>query len=188
MSSDRKHIPSTSLLIVISSVFWIIGCGHLQQTGPYPLVRCDQVDKNIHMDDRIDTLNLIAAAFYSECYDKVIQYGTQVQEAYRYKTFSIVKEAGNVFLPEGVLTDYVLESYERGFLTFLLAASYYQLDRLDAVKVELRRMDHEMKAGLYNYGEDPVNVLLQAALWEKLGETGESRVDWENLRGKKPGR
>ena len=34
----------------------------------------------------------------------------------------------------------------------------------------------------YNYGEDLVNLLLSAVLWERVGEVNESRVDWLRLR------
>ena len=43
-------------------------------------------------------------------------------------------------------------------------------------------MDHELFTPLYNYGEDPVNLLLSAVLWERVGEVNESRVDWLRLR------
>jgi len=135
--------------------------------------------------DRIDTLNNLSHAFYDRCYETVIKFGKKVQSEYRFKTYSVMKETGSFFVPDGILTDYILESYERGFLSFLLSASYYQLHQPDASKVELRQLDHEIFAELFNYGEDPVNVLFEAVMWEKLGETGESRVDWNQLQDRK---
>ncbi len=35
----------------------------------------------------------------------------------------------------------------------------------------------------YNYGEDPVNLLLSAVLWEQVGEVIAGWVDWLRLRG-----
>ncbi len=35
----------------------------------------------------------------------------------------------------------------------------------------------------YNYGEDPVNLLLSAVLWEQVGEVIAAWVDWLRLRG-----
>jgi hypothetical protein len=134
------------------------------------------------MRDRIETLRAIAQAFDLGCYETVLTYGTQAQTDYRYKTFSVLKETSNIFLPDGTFIDYVLESYERGFLTVLLAASYYHLDNPEAAKVELRRLDHEIFTPLYNYGEDPVNLLFSAVLWEVLHESEEARVDWTLLQ------
>jgi len=134
------------------------------------------------MRDRIETLRAIAQAFDLGCYETVLTYGTQAQTDYRYKTFSVLKETSNIFLPDGTFIDYVLESYERGFLTVLLAASYYHLGNLEAAKVELRRLEHEIFTPLYNYGEDPVNLLFSAVLWEVLHEFEEARVDWTLLQ------
>jgi hypothetical protein len=176
--------------------FWILilfitsGCQNRHRTDLYELqfadrFQCNQIDNRIDLKNQIDTLNLIAQAYYSRCYDKVIAYGPKAQNAYRQKTFSIMKETGNLFLPDGTLIDYVLESHERAFLSFLLAASYLQLGQTEAAKVELRRLDHELMTRLYNFGEDPVNILLQAVLWERLGEVSESRVDWNRLYGQR---
>ena len=131
---------------------------------------------------QIETLNLLADAFSQTCYDVVITYGARAQTAYRHKTYSITKETTGIFLPEGALTAYVLESYERGYLTVLLADSYLRAKKPDDAKVELRRLDQELFAPIYNYGEDPVNLLLSAVLWEQLGDPGEARVDWLRLR------
>jgi len=46
----------------------------------------------------------------------------------------------------------------------------------------LRLLDHELFTPLYNYGEDPVNLLLSAVLWELVAEPQEARVDWLRLR------
>ena len=134
------------------------------------------------MRDRINTLRDIYQAFTSRCDDTVITYGTQAQDTYKYKTFSVLKETSNIFLPDGTLIDYVLESYERGFLSVLLAMSYYHVHDFEGSKVELRRLDHEIFTPLYNYGADPVNLLFSAVLWEMLGEHQEAWVDWNRLQ------
>ena len=167
--------------------FMGIGC---QSTSTHhskvlPLVTsfppCEQIEKYIDVRDRMDTLRDIAKAFYAGCDEIVITYGTKVQSSYRYKTFSVLKETSNIFLPDGTFIDYVLESYERGFLTVLLAMSHYREHNFEASKVELRRLDHEIFTPLYNYGADPVNLLFSAVLWEMLGEHHEAWVDWKRL-------
>jgi hypothetical protein len=160
-----------TLLHVLICCVVLSGCQSFSQTAgqhaqPGILSPCDQIEAHIDMRDRIETLRAIAQAFDLGCYETVLTYGTQAQTDYRYKTFSVLK----------------LESYERGFLTVLLAASYYHLDNPEAAKVELRRLDHEIFTPLYNYGEDPVNLLFSAVLWEVLHESEEARVDWTLLQ------
>ena len=112
----------------------------------------------------------------------MIVYGEKARSEFRHKTYSFLKETTNVFIPEGSFIDYVLESYERGYLSLLLAASYANAEKPEEAKVELRQLDHELFTPLYNYGEDPVNLLLSAVLWERVGKVNEARVDWLRLR------
>ena len=145
-------------------------------------IPCSEIEQGINRSDRIDTLNRLADAFGARCYDTVIVHGEKARSEFRHKTFSFLKETTNVFIPEGYFIDYVLESYERGYLSLLLAASYANVQKPEAAKVELRQLDHELFTPLYNYGEDPVNLLLSAVLWERVGEVNEARVDWLRLR------
>lgn len=143
---------------------------------------CSEIEQRIDLSDRIDALNRLADAFAERCYDTVIAQGEKMRSEFRHKTFSLMKETSNVFVPEGSFIDYVLESYERGYLSLLLAASYANVQKPEEAKVELRQLDHELFTPLYNYGEDPVNLLLSAVLWERVGEVNEARVDWLRLR------
>lgn len=177
-------IRNVSLAMVIFGMgllIGLVGC----QTGRQPAVQgpsCSELERQINLSDRVDTLNKLADAFAVRCYDAVIVHGEKARSEFRYKTFSLMKETGNVFVPEGSFIDYVLESYERGYLSLLLAASYANVQKPEAARVELRQLDHELFTQLYNYGEDPVNLLLSAVLWERVGEVRESRVDWLRLR------
>jgi len=174
-------------LVLIVGFFWV-GCQSTASLRPedtrsaVPL-SCAQIAAHINMDDRINTLRDMYRAFSAGCDETVITYGTQAQEQYKYKTFRVFKEASNIFLPDGTLIDYVLESYERGFLSVLVAISYSRLHNPAATQVELRRLDHEIFTPLYNFGADPVNLLFSAILWEVLGEHHEARVDWNRLQG-----
>ncbi|MEY4704294.1 MAG: hypothetical protein RL042_490 [Nitrospirota bacterium] len=177
-------IRNVSLAVVVFGMgllIGLVGC----QTGRQPTVQgpsCSDIERQINLSDRIDTLNRLADAFAGRCYGTVIVHGGKARLEFRHKTFSLMKETGNVFVPEGSFIDYVLESYERGYLSLLLAASYANVQKPEEAKVELRQLDHELFTPLYNYGEDPVNLLLSAVLWERVGEVGESRVDWLRLR------
>lgn len=169
--------------LAIALAVWpaFTGCAHEVVQQPLPPA-CSGFANDMDLADRIKTLDLLSDAFSQHCYATVIVYGTQAQTEFRHKTFHVFKEAASVFIPDGTLTDYVLESYERGFLSILLAASYEHTHRFESARVELRRMDHELFAPLYNFGEDPVNLLLSAVMWERLGEPSEARVDWHRLR------
>lgn len=143
---------------------------------------CGEIEKSLDFSERIEALNLLSEAFAAHCDNLVVRYGAQARSQFRHKTFSVTREAANVFVPDGTFIEYILESYERGYLSILLAASYLRIQQSEEAKVELRDLDHELFALIYNYGEDPVNLLLSAVLWEQLGEIGEARVDWLRLR------
>jgi len=175
------------VLVLLGGFFWV-GCQSTATLRPQAAhlntsLSCAQISAPSNFDVRINTLRDIYYAFSAGCDETVIMYGTQAQDEYTYKTFRVLKEASNIFLPDGTFIDYVLESYERGFLSVLLAISYYRLHNLDASQVELRRLDHEIFTTLYNYGADPVNLLFSAILWEVVGEPQEARVDWNRLQG-----
>lgn len=160
---------------------FFLGCqsGEVRkQSGPV----CGELEKSLDLSERIEALNLLSEAFTAHCDDLVVRYGAQARSQFRHKTFSVTRETMNVFVPDGTFIEYILESYERGYLSILLAASYLRMHKFEDSKVELRDLDHELFAPIYNYGEDPVNLLLSAVLWEQLGEIGEARVDWLRLR------
>jgi len=169
------------IALVMGLLIGLVGC---QATGGKAIQRpsCSEIEQQFNLSDRIDTLNRLADAFAARCYDTVIVYGEKARSEFRHKTYSFLKETTNVFIPEGSFIDYVLESYERGYLSLLLAASYANAEKPEEAKVELRQLDHELFTPLYNYGEDPVNLLLSAVLWERVGKVNEARVDWLRLR------
>ena len=177
-------IRNDSRCVIALVLGLLIGLVSCQTRGGRTLqgLPCSEIERQINFSDRIDTLNRLADAFAERCYDTVIVHGQKARSEYRHKIFSLMKETGNVFIPEGSFIDYVLESYERGYLSLLLAASYVNVQKPEEAKVELRQLDHELFTPLYNYGEDPVNLLLSAVLWEQVGDVNEARVDWLRLR------
>jgi len=176
-----RHDSRCVFALIMGLLIGLVGC---QARGGRALhgLPCLEIEQGINLSDRIDTLNRLADAFAERCYDTVIVHGEKARSEFRHKTFSFLKETTNVFIPEGSFIDYVLESYERGYLSLLLAASYVNVQKPEEAKVELRLLDHELFTPLYNYGEDPVNLLLSAVLWERVGEVNEARVDWLRLR------
>ncbi|MBM4252835.1 MAG: hypothetical protein FJ146_12755 [Deltaproteobacteria bacterium] len=105
--------------------------------------------------------------------------GSKARDAYSHKTYSVLKESLELFVAEGTVTDYVLESYERGYLSFLITMALVNLQRTDQVTAELNRFYNEEVAATYNHGQDPVNALLQATLWDNFPREGySSRPFW----------
>ncbi len=104
MSSVPFHYgTSRSLfLLVLLACFAWEGCQLSSQTsGQHPQLGtpmpCDQIEARIDLRDRIETLRDLAHAFYNGCHETVMTYGTKAQTEYRYKTFSLLKEASNIF-------------------------------------------------------------------------------------------
>lgn len=172
---------AVSAWAVIGLGLALFGCqsGDLRTQGSRS---CAKMEKEIDFSERLDTLNRLSEAFAARCDELVAAHGAQARSQFRHKTFSVTRETANVFVPDGTFIEYVLESYERGYLSTLVAGSYLRMHKVEEAKVELRELDHELFASIYNYGEDPVNLLLSAVLWEGLGEIREARVDWLRLR------
>lgn len=171
----------TGAVCCLSVALRMMGCQSSAQRRPAS-AKCAEIEPGITLSQSVTALNQLPDAFARQCHHTVIEYGTSALAEFRQKTFHVIAETFSVFLPDGTLTDYVLETDERGFRSLLLAASYARQQQYDDAKVELRRLDHELSAPLDNYGEDPVNLLLSAVFREQLGEQGEARVDWLRLR------
>jgi hypothetical protein len=86
-----------------------------------------------------EQLNQISKLFKSSCYQEVITLGNYVRSQRRDKVYNVTAEVAEVFTPEGTFTEYVLESYERVFLSVLIATSYSDLGKNDDALVELRK-------------------------------------------------
>lgn len=180
-SLHRAIRTCVAAVVVTGLGLLLFGCQSGDLRKPDGL-SCHELEKQIDLTKRVDTLNLLSEAFASRCDELVASYGAQARAQFRHKAFSITRETANVFVPDGTFIEYILESYERGYLSVLLAGSYLRTRRVEEAKVELRELDHELFAPIYNYGEDPVNLLLSAILWEQAEESGEARVDWLRLR------
>lgn len=125
-------------------------------------------------------LDDVTDAFNNGCFHETITLGQFLRRYHDDKFYKITSEAAEIFTPEGTFTDYVMEDFERGFLTVLISLSYLNLHNEEAALVELRRGYDEKNAQLYNYGDDPVLNLLLAALWDRF-DTSISRPYWKKL-------
>lgn len=132
--------------------------------------------------DNSDQLDQISDLYDGGCYKEVIELGKDFKNKYREKKYSISTEASEVFFPEGHFTPYVMESYERSYLSLLMALSYSQLGSQENADIETRKSTEEQFSELYNKGEDPINLLLQAIYWENREKSSEkSRPFWKRI-------
>lgn len=173
----RQHGPQGAshkmLLLMALLLPWAcVTTDSLKGMPPKGADRCEFIAQRLFWDDPILSLDRISLLFYNECYAETIAAGTEARDRFKHKNYSVVKETMEVFVAEGTLTDYVLESYERGYLSQMLAMSYLRQGKHNALSTELNRFYNEETAVLYNRGQDPVNAMLQAAMWENFPRQG----------------
>ncbi len=132
-------------------------------------------------NDVLKSLKAVSRLYALGCYKEVIGLGNFVRQHSRDKIYHVFAETAEFIVPEGTFTEYVMESYERTYLSFLMAASYQQLAQTESSKVELRKAYDEGKALIYNYGDDPINLALQAVLWENSNQKMNSRPLWKKI-------
>lgn len=148
---------------------------------PTESLRCQRLAVPAEVSDPISALDLVSDLAEAGCPREAIALGTAIRENYREKTYSISAEMLSLFVPEDVLSEYILESFERAYLSILMASAYWRIGKKDEAAVELRRSDREGRALIYNYGEDPVNAFLAAALWDNLDQPETARPFWKKL-------
>ncbi len=174
MGLDRLR-NSWELKIVIILFFMASGCvtsdprANIYAEAPE---YCRQLKKAQDWDDPIRALNNISRFHEKGCYQDVIEQVEIARGKLSHKTHSILKEGLEFLIPEGKLTDYVLESYERGYLSFLAATSYLHTEKIESVTPELNKLYNEESALTYNHGRDPVNALIQGAMWDNFSKPG----------------
>ena len=125
-------------------------------------------------------LNTISDLFSKNCFHEVIALGQYVRSIHRDKFYKGTTEAVELFIPEGTVTEYVMESYERGYLALLMSISYLKLRNEESGLIELRKANQELSAQLYNHGKDPITIMMLAALWDRY-DTSASRPLWKYL-------
>ncbi|HRO68362.1 MAG TPA: hypothetical protein PL182_12405, partial [Pseudobdellovibrionaceae bacterium] len=125
-------------------------------------------------------------SLYQEgCDNEVMGLGRLILERSRDKVYSISREASEFFLSDGVSTDYVLEGYERVYLSLLMSMSALRSGRPSLAEMHLRKAGEDQRAQIANPTDDPVLTALQATLWENLGQASNARPYWKRLREKR---
>ena len=179
LSLVTNLILKLSLICALCLVSACVTTSEPKELPPLGPERCAFLKNKIKWSEPIATLNRISQLFDNQCYEDIVTIGAKARDRYSHKQYSVLKESLELFVAEGTVTDYVLESYERGYLSFLITMSLIRLQRTDKVTAELNRFYHEEVAATYNHGQDPVNALLQAALWDNYPRDGfSSRPFW----------
>jgi hypothetical protein len=189
ISSFLKFVAARSsrFLLLLMPLFLLSGCVGMQKVRPLVLKsfsspQCRGIlEKPLQPNDGLTALNKFSELVEARCHKEAIVVGRWIRDTFREKTYSVSSEVFSVLIPEDAMSEYVMESYERAYLSFQLAGSYLALGKPDEAAVELRRSSREGTALIYNYGEDPVNSLLLAAVWENLGEPNTARPYWKKL-------
>ncbi len=177
----------------MKNLFLLLGCVFLGACATAPRLKLSDGQatsatcQNILEDSLTKSADLqldqVSDLYSGSCFNEVITLGTYVRHQYRSKFYEISGEVAELITPEGTFTSYVLESYERTYLSLLISMSYLNLQQEGAALVELRRAQEEETAFLYNYGRDPALSFLQAALWDRF-DPGMARPHWKFLAEK----
>lgn len=94
------------LSCLVLFLFVVYGCQSRHGNGLYKLQSADQafcreINRRIDFQNRIETLNLIAQAYYNRCYEKVIQHGPKAQSAIAKRPFRLSERPAIFFSPMG---------------------------------------------------------------------------------------
>ena len=167
------------------SVLLLASCA-TSQTAPTPehftSSSCQKsYEKSTQKKDGEKQLDMVSALFDNSCFQEAIVLGSFLRQKSHDKFYDVGAEMAEIVTPEGTFTEYVMESYERTYLSLLISMSYLNLQQTDDALVELRRSQQEAQAFIYNYGEDPVLILLQAALWDRFDPLV-ARPYWKSLK------
>lgn len=140
---------------------------------------CEEAVKKSSRQNGLDVLNQILPLYKNQCWNEVILLGSWVRNTHRDKNYSLTEEFTSLFVKEEFVHNYTLESYERTFLSLLIASSYKNLGKKDEAFVELNRTYNEIQAQIYNHGVDPLNLILAAVMFENMDLQEQARPFWQ---------
>jgi len=171
------------IFLFITSLSIFIACSSLEKLktpSKFTSVFCQNKFFSAEKLETVAQLDMVSDLFSFGCFEEVISLANHIRNHSRDKFYSISAEMFEVFTPEGSLTPYILESYERSFLSLLISFSYLNINLKDDALVEMRRTLSDENAFLYNYGRDPVISLLLAAMWDRF-DPSVARAQWLKL-------
>lgn len=131
---------------------------------------CTESLSRVRKKTDIGGLNLVRQMYHNACYQEVIAAAQYIRAQFRDQTISLTRDLSEVVFYEGTFVDYQMESYERTYLTILVALAYYKQNQIPAVEVELRKAYEESTAVLETKGQDRITLLMMALLWENIGK------------------
>lgn len=164
----------------------LCGCASTPSLGGLALVgptsdECASLWRQIPRREPLGALDILSRLSEEGCDQETVLLGRKIRDTYRDKYYSVTAEAAEFVAPGGSTVPYVLEGYERSYLGLLIARSFLRLGRTSDAQVELRRVDEDRKAAIYNSTEDPIVAVLLAVMWEKCGEGDHARAYWKQV-------
>lgn len=176
----KKNLFHIALILIMTS-----GCTSAPKRpnlSSFTSIDCQNQFEKIPLKKPLETLDKISNLFDLGCNHEVIALGHFVRKSSRDKVYHVFAETLELATPEGSLTEYTLETHERAYLSFLLASSYHRLGKDTASLVEIRKGHQEGKALLYNFGEDPINSILQATFFDNHNQASVARPFWKRAQ------
>jgi tetratricopeptide (TPR) repeat protein len=144
---------------------------------------CLSVVGQLAAKEVLSQLDGIYPLYHRGCFSEVIALGQKLRDENRDKVYSLSRESAEVIVNEGQVKPYVLESFERTHLSYMIALSYLKIGKREEAKVELRRAIQEMNAQIYNSGTDELNLFFIGNLWESLGKKEEALPAYRRIVG-----
>ncbi|MEK7358196.1 MAG: hypothetical protein AAB250_17250, partial [Bdellovibrionota bacterium] len=87
------------------------------EASPKASRTCRRLVRDIPSMNAIATLDRFSDLVSSDCAPEAIMLGRWIRDNYREKTYSVARESFSVLIPEDAISEYVLESYERAYLS-----------------------------------------------------------------------
>ena len=169
------------LLLFSSWVF--VSCAtkpHLPKLQQISNPDCREYFLKSHQEKTQDQLNRVSELFSRMCYHETVALGKWLRERHRDKFYSVTGELAEFVVPEGTVTDYVLQSHERTYLSLLISLSYLKMEKIPEGQVELKRAYEEHRAQVYHSDNDLIFSTLLASLWDPF-DVSLSRPLWKNV-------
>lgn len=183
--SNRFFVYILALSVALNS----IGCTSLRKTIlPYHpaylsggMRSCNELTEIANKAGTTDRLAFVYVMHDRGCFKNAIELAKEIRKTNRDKYYNIKDELAETVFYEGYVKDYVLEAYERIYLSILTSLSYKKMGNLEDAKVELRRANEEMNAQIYTYAEDEITLLLMGALWDQFGSPSDAEPFYRRI-------
>lgn len=108
--------------ILVFALYFQTGCQYLTLAKDRMVddgTTCSESLEQMKKKSDMGSLNMVRDLYYRSCYDETIQVVKYARLKFRDSVISITQDTAEVVAFEGTFTDYVMESYERTYLSLL---------------------------------------------------------------------